>query len=61
MNLEQKAMQAATIAARRTIAKCKDDRTLLSTYSPTGQAFHIAWAAVDAYRNVIRAAGNGRR
>jgi hypothetical protein len=47
---ERDAMWRATLAARQVIAQSKNPRTTLGRMSPSGVAFHAAWAAVDAYR-----------
>lgn len=47
--LEQEAMEAATVAARKIIAQSKNQRTRLSRMSPTLVAFHAAWEAIRAH------------
>jgi hypothetical protein len=47
---EQAAMRAATLAVRQILAQAKNPRTILGRMSPTGVAFHAAWAAIEAHR-----------
>lgn len=60
---EQKAMWAATIAARKILTSAKDPRTLLGRMKPTTIAYHAARAAVDAHTETLaheRARHEGR-
>lgn len=47
--LEQEAMEAAALAARKIIAQSKNPRTVMGRYSPASVAFHAAWAAIRAH------------
>jgi hypothetical protein len=54
-------MGAATIAARKVLAQAKNPRTLLSTYSATGIAYHAAYAAIEAYKTAKENLGEQHR
>lgn len=54
--VEEKAMWAATLAARQVIAQSKNPATTLGQYPATTVAFHAAWAAIHAHRDVYDAA-----
>jgi hypothetical protein len=53
---EQAAMRAATEAVRKILAQAKNPRTTLGRMSPTSVAYHAAWAAIEAHRDVLEKA-----
>lgn len=49
-SIEQRAMNAATLAVRQVIAQSKNPLTTLGNYPPTTVAYHAAWAAITAHQ-----------
>lgn len=52
---EQRAMWAATVAVRKILAQAKNPRTIVGKAEPTVVAYHVALAAVVAYRKTLEA------
>ncbi len=48
---DREVMAEATLAVRRILAQSKDPRTRLGRMSPSGVAFHAAWAAIKVWRD----------
>lgn len=53
---EQAAMRAAADAVRKILAQAKNPRTVLGRMSPSGVAYHAAWAAIEAHRDTLEKA-----
>jgi hypothetical protein len=54
--IEQRAVSAATLAARQVIAQSKNPRTTLGKMGASSVAYHAAIAAIDAYQKVMKGA-----